>query len=156
MAFAYGFAANGKIFGVDVSLKHTTQQHAIGTESIDSKGRTWVYVKANGTIGAFKFCKAASSSDPYTNVVIGTASAAATLVAGMTVIALAAGDYAWIVKRGTIEDDATVVSANLTNGQPIVCDANGAADLAAATDIENAIGICVVDDTDNTGTIFLY
>lgn len=156
MAFAYSFAAYAKTVGVDYTIKSSVALHPIGTLSVDNKGRTWVYVKANGTIGAFKFAKSATSSDPYTNVVIGTASAAASLVVGMTPIALAAGDFAWIIKSGLIEDDAVVVSANVANGQPIVCDASGQADLAAATDIENAIGICVVDDTDNTGTIFLF
>jgi len=155
MAFGYGFSIGPKKLGIDLTIKHTVAKHRVGEITFDNKGRKWVYVKANGTIGAFRFVKGAASTDPYTNVVIGTASAAGTQVVGMTPIALAAGDFAWIIKYGVLEDDAIVVSANVVNGDPIVCDANGAADKAAATDINNAVGICIVDDTDNTGTIFI-
>lgn len=155
MSFVQGYCVGPKL-GIDFTAIDTVAKHQIGKIAYDHRGRKMVYVKANGTIGAFRFVKAPATSDPFTNVVIGTASAAATLVLGMTPRALVAGNYAWIVQSGVIEDDAIVVSANLANGQPIVCDANGAADIAAATDIENALGICVVDDTDNTGTILLF
>lgn len=155
MAFTYGFAVASKVLGVDYSKKSTTALHPVGALSIDSKGRTWVYVKANGTIGAFKLVKAAAASDPFTNVVIATASNAATKVLGMSPLALAAGDFAWIVSDGVVEDDAVVVSASVANGDPIISDGTGQCVIAVETDINNIIGHCIVDDTDNTGTILL-
>lgn len=156
MAFAYGFNIGPKLMGVDFATKHTTPQHTPGTICSDNKGRKWIYVKAGGVIGAFRFVKAAVADDPYTDVLIGTASAAATMVLGMTPQALASGDYAWIVKSGVVEDDAVLASASTTPGAPIVCDANGAGTDAAAADLGNAVGICLIDDADNTGTIVLY
>lgn len=155
MAYTNGFNIGPKMLGIDFSIKHTVAQHPVGTIAYDSKGRKLQYVKANGTIGAFKLVKAASSSSPYTNVVIATASNAATKVMGMTPLALAAGDFAWIVVRGLVEDDAVVVSSALANGDPIISDASGQCTIAVETDINNIIGVCVVDDTDNTGTIWL-
>src|SRR5712672_2894915 len=106
MAFAYGFAVAGKVLGVNYALKHITPQHGIGQISYDSRGRKWVYVKANGTIGGFKMVRNAAASDPFTNVVIAVASAATSMVIGISPLALSAGDYAWIIKEGIVEDDA--------------------------------------------------
>lgn len=156
MAFAFGFNVGPKKLGIDFSKIDSTAQHPVGTRAYDNKGRQLTYVKANGTIGKGNLIKAPANSDPFTNVVIATASAAATLVLGIAPQALAAGNFAWIVSKGMFEDDAVVVSSAVANGDPIVSDANGAGTLAAAADINNAVGICVVDDTDNTGSVYLF
>lgn len=155
MAFTFGFNIGPKALGIDFSAIDSVAKHPIGTIAYDSKGRCLVYVKANGTIGKGKLVKSASASDPYTNVVIATASAAGTTVLGMAPQALAAGNYAWIVKQGLFEDDAVVVSASVANGDPFVSDASGQCTIAAAADVNNAHGTVVVDDTDNTGTVYL-
>lgn len=155
MAFAYGYNIGPKVLGIDFSVKHTTAQHTVGSIAYDNKGREWLYVKAGGTIPVHNFVKAAANDDPFTNVLVGDASAAATKVLGMTPLALSSGDFAWIVKRGIYEDDAELASGSVADGQPIVCDANGGGTVAAATDINNACGVCLIDDTDNTGTIYV-
>lgn len=155
MAFVSGYAISGKVFGVDYTQKHTTAQHPLGSISYDNKGRRWVYIKAGGTIPIHNQVKAAASNTPFDGALVGTASAAATQVIGITPLALSSGDYAWIVNGGVYEDDAEVASGAIADGQPFVCDANGGATLAAAADINNAAGVCIVDDTDNTGTLFL-
>lgn len=154
MAFAYGYNVGPKRLGVDFSIKHTTQQHPLGSLNYDNKGRKWIYIKAGGTIGAFKLAKAGAVTD-FTSVVIATASNAATKVLGMTPLALASGDFAWIVAAGIVEDDAVVVSSAVANGDPIISDASGQCTIAVETDINNIIGHCLVDDNDNTGTIYL-
>jgi hypothetical protein len=156
MSFAYGYALQP---GIDFSRKTTKQEFPIGMMAFDNKGRQWVYVKANGTIAAFKMAKCAASSDPFTNVVIATlvgADGAGNAVAGCTPQALAAGDFAWIVYRGVVEDDAVVISAAVQNGSPY--DVSGTGDagvLSLAADLANSNGVVIVDDTDNTGTILL-
>ena len=155
MAYTAGFNIGPRMTGIDLSLVGTTQLHPMGSIAYDNRGRKYVYVKANGTVAAFKLVKSASASDPFTNVVIATASGAATKVLGMTVLALAANQYAWIVTQGVVEDDASVVSASVANGDPLISDGSGNCTLATAADLEDTIGICIVDDTDNTGTIVL-
>jgi hypothetical protein len=155
MAFTAGFAIGPKTLGVDFTIKHTTAQHPVGTVAYDSKGRKWVYVKANGTIAVGNLVKAANADDPFTNVVIATASNANTRVLGMASLALSAGDYAWIVAAGIFEDDAQIVTASVAPGDPLISDANGDCTIAVETDINTTIGHCLVDDTDNTGTVFL-
>lgn len=155
MAFTAGFCIGPKMLGVDFTKIGTTALHRVGTIAHDHKGRTWVYVKANGTIGAGNFVKAANADDPYTDVVIATASAAATKVIGMAPYALAAGQFAWIVKRGPVEDVAQIVSASVAPGDPLVSDANGDGTIAQATDINNICGVCLVDDTGNLGTVYV-
>lgn len=154
MAFTPGYCVGPKI-GVDLATKHTTAQHPVGTIVFDNKGRTWVYIKAGGTIALGNFVKAASADDPYTSAVIGTASGAGTMIIGMAGMALAANDFAFIVKSGVFEDDAQIVSASVAAGDPLICDANGDGTIATAADINNACAVCLVDDTDNTGTILL-
>ena len=155
MAFTFGFNVGPKTLGIDFSVIDTTAKHVVGTVAYDSKGRKLIYVKVSGSIGLGNFAKAAAADDPYTDVVIGTASGAATKVLGMAPQALTTGTWAWLVQKGIFEDDAQLVSANLTNGQPVICDANGDADIALAADIHNAVGVCLIDDTDNTGTLWL-
>lgn len=153
MAFTPGYCVSR--IGPEFGVKSTTQKFPIGTIAWDHKGREWVYVKAGGTIPIHNFVKAAANDDPYTNVLVGDASAAATKVLGITPLALVSGDYTWIVKKGIYEDDAELASGAVADGQPIVCDANGGGTAAAATDINNACGVCLIDDTDNTGTVFV-
>ena len=154
MAFAAGFCVN--MLGVDFTIKHTTQQHSMGLQVYDNKGRRWIYITAGGTIAVFSLVKAANADDPYTSAVIATASNAATAVMGMNTLALSSGDYAWIVRAGVVEDDAVVVSSAVAAGDPIIASSAGACTIAVETDINNAIGICLVDDTDNTGTVLLF
>lgn len=155
MAFVAGYCV-GPIFGIDFTIKGTVALFPVGTIAYDNKGRKWRYVKAAGAITAHNLVKAAAADDAYGGVLVGDASAAATAVLGITPLTLANGDYAWIVESGIYEDDAEVASGAIADGQPFVCDASGGATLAAATDINNARGICLVDDTDNTGTLLLY
>lgn len=156
MAYTHGFSVGPKLLGIDFSLKHTTAQHRVGTIAYDSKGRQMVYVKANGAIAAGNLVKATHADDPYTNVVIGTASNAGTKVLGMATMTLAAGDFAWIVKKGVFEDDAQLGnSAAIAPGDPFICDANGDCVIAVETDINNIVGHVLVDDADNTGTVWL-
>ena len=154
MAYTHGFSI-GPLLGIDFSKKHTTAQHKVGTVAFDSKGRKLVYVKANGTIAVGNLVKAANNDDPFTNVVIGTASNANTKVLGMTPLALVAGDFAWIVSTGPFEDDAQIVSASVAPGDPLICDANGDCTIAVETDINTTIGHCLVDDTGNVGSVYL-
>jgi hypothetical protein len=156
MAFTFGYAIGPKLFGVDLTAIDAVAKHAVGSLAYDSKGRALIYVKANGTIAKGKFVKSAVASDPFTNVVIATASGAGSMVLGITPTALVAGNFAWIVQHGLFEDDAALVSASVANGDPLIVDASGNGTIATAADINNAVGICVVDDTDNTGTVFLY
>lgn len=152
MAFTYGFPADHTL-GVNFSKKTTVKEWTPGTLCKDNKGRTWVYVKANGTIAKGKMVKATANDDPFTNVVVATASAAATMILGITVQDLAAGDYAWIVKSGVVEDDAGL--GTVSAGEPFVSDASGTAATAAAADINNAVGVVLVDDG-ATGSVLLY
>ena len=156
MAFTPGFCVGPKILGVDLANKHTVAQHPVGTTVYDHKGRTWVYIKAGGTIGLGNLVKAASADDPYTSAVIATASNAATFILGMSGLALVANDFAFIVAHGIFEDDAQIVTASIAPGDPFISDANGDCTIAVETDINNARGICLVDDADNTGTVLLF
>lgn len=156
MAFTYGVPVGPKILGVDLDGVHSSAQHPVGTVVWDSKGKSYVYVLAGGSIGAGNFVKGVQADDPFTDVVIGTASAAANRPIGMATQALVDNDYAFILRTGVFEDDAQIVSANVAAGDPIVSDANGDGDKAAATDINDASGICLVDDGDNTGTVLLW
>lgn len=155
MAFVYGFNVGPIRVGVNLSLVGTTKMHALGSIAYNDKGKKFRYVLAAGTIGLGNYIKAAHADDPYGAVVIGDASAAATHVLGMAPVALASGQYAWILEDGVFEDDAQIVSANVVAGQPLHVDANGDGDIAAATDITNTTGTVLVDDTDNTGTVFV-
>lgn len=154
MSYTHGFCVFPTL-GVDFSAKSTVAKHPMGMLAWDNKGRELVYVKANGVIALGNLVKAAQADDPYTNVVIGTASNAGTKVLGMATMALAAGDYAWIVKKGVFEDDAQIVTASVAPGDPFICDANGDCTIAVETDINNIAGHVLVDDTDNTGTVWL-
>lgn len=156
MAFAFGYCVGPKTLGVDFSAVHSTAQHPLGTIAYDNKGRKMLYVKANGSIGLGNFVKASSAATPFTDVVIGTASNAATWILGMAPQALSAGNYAWIVASGLFEDSAQIVSASVAAGDPLICDANGDATIAVETDINNARAVCLVDGGSNTGSIILF
>lgn len=158
MAFTYGYAVGPKSAGVNLALIHSTAQHRMGTKVFDNLGRVWLYVKANGSIALGNFIKAALADDPYTNVVISTASGATgeAIVIGMAPVALVAGNFAWIVNQGVFEDDAQIVSAAVAAGDALESDANGDGDIALAASIDNAIATCLVDDGDNTGTVLLH
>jgi hypothetical protein len=153
MAFAFGFNVGPKMLGVDFSTKHTTAQHRLGTECLDSKGRTMLYVKAGGTIEKGNLVKAAASATPHDGVLVATASATATFILGMAPQALASGDYAWIVEHGVFEDEAQL--AAVAAGEAFVSDANGDCVAAAAADIENSRGVVLVDGG-ATGSVLLY
>lgn len=156
MAFTYGFNVGPKLLGVDLQNTHTTAQHPVGSVVFDNLGKKYRYVLAAGTIGVGNLVKAANADAPFAAVVIATASNAATHIVGMTPVALASGDYAWILESGVFEDDAQIVSASIAPGDPFISDANGDCTIAVETDIQNARGVCLVDDTDNTGTVLLY
>lgn len=155
MAFDYGFNVGPITVGVKLSRIDTTKMHPLGSIAYNEKGKKFRYVQIAGTIGLGNYCKAALADDPYGAVVIADASAAATHVIGMAPVALASGNFAWILEDGPFEDDAQIVSANVVAGQPLHVDANGDGDIAAATDITNTTGTVLVDDTDNTGTVFV-
>lgn len=155
MSFVYGYNVGPKSLGIDYTVKHTTPQHQIGSISYDNRGRKWIYVKSNATIAAGKLVRAVHLADPFTNVIVATASNAATRPIGISVLALSAGDYAWIVNQGVVEDDAQLVSA-LAAGSPFISNGTGQAVIAVETDINNVSGLCLVDDGDSTGTLLLF
>lgn len=159
MAYVFDSTIVFPVLGVDVTKVGTTQLWPLGMKVRGATyGKQYTYVKAGGVIAYGNLIKGGLADDPYAAVLIGTASAAANQPIGLWPHATssATNDFAFIHTGGVFEDDAQVVSASVANGDPFVSDANGDCTIAAATDITNAAGEVLVDDTDNTGTVLFY
>lgn len=157
MAFAAGKFTGPKFLDIDIDVltDDATALQLVGEEVRDHRGRKWTYVKFGATTAKGDACyvSAASVSIPIT--VIPTSARTQTPL-GISPIAHTANYFGWLLTEGLFEDDAKVVSASVQNGEPVNPSATaGAVDLRLATDLTGCNWVCIVDDTDNTGSVFV-
>lgn len=137
-----------KFLGVDFARKSTALEHKLGERLQDDEGREWVYIQAQGAVGAGVPVKAAAGFDcpPAGN---------AGVIYGVAETAFADNEYGWVIVKGKVTD--AQAATTVTNGAQLarVADANG--DVVAVGAATGAtLGVALEDDTAGLADILIF
>lgn len=119
----------------------------LGTVGYDASGNEYRFVRFGGTAAAGTLLQITASATPFDAVVV--TSGANQAIAGVNTAASVANDCGWVVRNGVATG---VTGGTLTAGTNKTTAAAGAAADAAAADINNAVGIMLI----NTGTMYAF
>lgn len=118
----------------------TTQKLPLGTKAFDANGNEYTYIKAGAAIAQYDAVRFNGSAAGYDDV--RPTSAAGQVVIGAAQVALASGEYGWILSRGVGTVKVVVATAA---GSALVPNATaGTLALAQATDVTFSSAVALV------------
>jgi hypothetical protein len=161
--------------GVNASLTHTSAKFTLGVEAVNPNDptQTLLYVQADDALTAknaatFDFAAGGSGSSANIPFLVTPTSAVAQEIVGIPLVAFAAGEYGWVVKRGPVT--AVNVATGVAAGEVLVSTATAGrlddhvstatnpseADHNALTQaVGGAIPVATSAESSNTANVYL-